>query len=301
MLNYSKRKSHIFVLIIVLCTDCYGTTAVFIINPTQIIAGIDRTTNDVGLTGQLVQSAPITKISLLKGRFIVACVGLEKMKMGPSAEKQVTTYNFQEWIKGIETQITPDNSVASVVDIIERESAKTFSETVPVETMMKNGAIKHIPALDKFLVTFIVAGFDRGIVTLIHTYYELDWKNNRLIGPTRVTELPNGNIDVALYADGLRCAIDANNLTNLNSYAYKRMSVLAPTAFKKILALKPISQTEGVQVVRGLISVEAEVEPSEVGSGANVVVLPKIGTGTVMQYEHSLTVGAQRTAHHNSH
>ena len=300
MLNYSKRNLYVLALIILCCDNCFGTTTVFIVNPTQIIAGIDRTANDVGPAGQLVKSAPITKIALLKGRFVVACVGLEIMKMGPSAEKQVTAYNFQDWIKGIEAQITPDSSVASVVDSIERESTKTFSETIPVEAMMKNGAIKHIPALDKFLVTFIVAGFDKGSVTLIHTYYQLDWNNNRLVGPIRVTELPNGSADIAVYMDGLRCAIDAENLTNPQSYAHKRMSILAPTAFKKILAVKPVSQNEGIRAVRALISIEAEVEPSEVGSGANIVVLPKIGRGTVVQYEHSLTMG-DRTAHHNNH
>jgi hypothetical protein len=72
------------------------------------------------------------------------------------------------------------------------------------------------------------------------------------------------------------------------------MAVLAPVAFTKILALQPTSRSEAIRVVRALITVEGEVDPSKVGRGATVVVLPISGNGTVMEYETPLSIGKQR-------
>jgi hypothetical protein len=247
--------------------------------------------NEPGANGTLINVGTSDKIALLKGRFIVACIGLEAMRMGPSPTQQIVTYNFPTWIRGMESQISPNSSVAMLTDIIERESAKTFSTTVPIEHMMKAGTLKHIKSLDKYLVQFEVAGFDHGVVSVIEISYELDWKNGVLIGPRPHVNLPHDGIDIGLYSCGQYSSIGTDKLTNSNSYARKRMNILAPSAFKKVLASVQTSESEAVLVVRALITIESEVEPTKVGSGSTVVVVPVNGDGTVTEYERSLTLG----------
>jgi len=263
---------------------------VFVINPKRIVAGTDRMANEPAPTGTLVNVGTTNKIVLLKGRFIVACIGLEAMRMGPSPTQQTVAYSFPNWIHGIEAQVDLDTSVPVLAAIVERESAKTFTEAVPIERMMRTGELKHIEAIDKFLVQFVVAGFDHGVVALIEVNYELDWQNNRLVGPQSRVHLPHDGITTALYFNGRYGAIQSDNLANPDSYAHKRMNILAPTALSKLLASKPTSQIEAVRAVRALITVEGEVEPTEVGSGATVVVLPVIGNGSVVEYQHSLAL-----------
>jgi hypothetical protein len=275
-------------LIFIFYTQCFATTAAIIFSPKRIVAGIDRMANDLGTTGGLVNAGTVRKITLLRGRFIVACIGLERMRAGP-LDKQTIVFDFQDWIAEIEPQIGPNTSVPTLASIVERESAKTFTETVPIEDWMKNGTLKHADAINKFLVQFVVAGFDGKVATLIEVVYELDWQNNRLIGPKKNILLPKDGIDVVLYLNGEQSAISSDRLYDPNSYAHYRMSILAPIAFDKLLASKPTNQIEAISAVRALIAIEGEVDPTEVGSGSTIIVLPLIGNGSIMEYQGPLT------------
>jgi hypothetical protein len=218
---------------------------------------------------------------------MVACIGLDKLNTGPP-DKQIVVYNFPSWIKRIESQIGPNTSVPMLANIVKDEMTRTFTHTVPIETMMRNGTFKHTQGLDRFLVQFVVCGFDHGVVSLIEIYYELDWEKNLLVGPTPKIVLPNDGIKTTLYLDGIYEAITADQLRDLNSYAHKRMEVLAPTAFKKISVSQPTNQPEAIRAVRALITIEAEVKPCEVGAGSSIVVLPFAGNGIVAEYKNSL-------------
>jgi hypothetical protein len=286
--SFSKRGSRVLPLVLLLCTRCLCTTAVFVITPRRIVAGLDRLAVQPDATGHLVRTTPVTKIVLLGGRFIVACIGLEQLKTGPP-DKQIVVYNFPRWIRRTASRIGPDTSVSRLANIVKDEMIGTFTQTVPIESMMRNGTFKHTQGLDQFLVQFVVCGFDHGIVSLIEINYELDWKKNLLIGPTPRLLLPKKGIDTALYSDGVYDAITTAQLSDPNSYAHKRMEVLAPTAFKKILASQATERMEAVRSVRALITVEAEVKPSEVGAGASIVVLPLTGDGVLTEYKNPLS------------
>lgn len=286
--NFSICKSYVLPIMLLLCASGFCTTAVFVITPERIVAGIDRMANEPAANGTLVNVGTRRKIALLKGRFIVVCVGLEAMRGGPSPTQQVVLYSFPNWVREIESQIKPNTSVATLAAVVERESSRTFRDFVPIESMMRTGALKHIKAMDKFLVQFVVAGFDNRVITLIEVNYELDWQNNLLIGPKPIVHLPYDGITTALYLCGQYGAIETDKLRDRNSYAHKRMDALAPIAFNKILGSVPTSQTEAVYAVRALITIEGEVDPSEIGSGSTVVILPVIANGTVTEYQNSL-------------
>jgi len=288
-MSCSKYSCYALEFILLFPIPCSATTGVFVVTPDQIVAGIDRMANTPNPDGKLTISGAKKKIALLRGRFIVACVGIESLKVGPPP--QTLVYDFSTWIKGIESQISDDSSVTTLVNIIERESTKTFRSEIPIEEMMKDGELQHIKALDKYLVHFEVAGFDHSVVWIIEISYELDWKNNVLVGPEREVKLPSDNITVAVYDCGRYDFIKTDQLTDPHSYAHKRIAILAPEEFRRISAFQPISRTEAIRLVRALITIEGEVEPREVGMGAAVVVLPISGTGTVMEYQTPPSVG----------
>jgi hypothetical protein len=129
------------------------------------------------------------------------------------------------------------------------------------------------------------------VVALTEIAYELDWQKLLLIGPESQVHLPHNGITTALYLDGLRSAIESDKLADPNSYAHKRMVILAPIPFIDILAIRPTSQDGAVRATRALITIQSEVEPTKVGEGATVVVLPSTGNGTIMEYQNPVTVG----------
>ena len=286
--NFSKLKNACLLLILLVCARGSCTTVVFLLGPNRITGGADRLVNsfvfDTGTTGA---SRNGTKITLLRGRFIVACVGFERFI---STTDGTVPYDFPEWTKGVESQINPDTSVPDLASIVERESSRTFSESVPIEKMMQTGAIKYSKSIDKYLVQFLIAGYDNRVPTLIQIYYELDWKGNHLIGPERKIEFPIDGANLGIYSVGINCGIDGDELINPNSYSYKRLSLLAPSAFKKMLALQETLPEEAVTASRGLLSIEAEIEPQVVGGGSIIVVLPFSGGGSVTEYQTPITL-----------
>lgn len=290
--NFLKRKNYVLPLLILLCTRCFCTSAAFLFAPRQIVAGTDRLTSDLSSTGKLTNRETATKIVLLRGRFIVACIGLERIK----ADQGVIAYDFPRWIRNIESQITSDTSILQLVGVIEKESSRTLTDTVPIEKMMRSGAIKHSESTDRLLVQFLVAGFDNRIPTLIQVYYEFDWQGNRLIGPTRKIEFPLDGSYIGLFTAGKTAALQ--NITDPNSYAYKRMRILAPTAFPKMLAMREVLPKEGVRAIRVLMDIEAEVEPAYVGNGSTVIFLPISGNGSVTEYQSSAILPKTNPANH---
>jgi hypothetical protein len=262
---------------------CFCTTAVVILAPNAIVSGTDRLGMNLhASTGVATATTTATKIVLLRSRFVVACIGLERL----SSHKAVL-YAFPHWIRGIESQVSPNTSVLQLVKIIEKESSRTFTETIPIETMMKSGALKPSQSFDKFFVQFIVAGFDNKAPTLIQVFYELDWQSKRLIGPTRKIEFPLNGAKGAVFTSGINSAIE--HFRSPDTYAYKRMNVLIPTTTfsKPITALTP---EESIQLVRRLIGIEAELEPSRVGMGDTIIVLPVTGEGWIDQYDPPQTL-----------
>jgi hypothetical protein len=229
---------------------------------------------------------------LLRGRFIVSCVGAEQFKAKPPSE--AILYSFPLWIGRIELQIADNTSIFQLASIIEKESFRTFTETIAVEKLMKDGTLKHTHTTDRFLAQFFVAGFDNRIPTLIQINYEYDWKGKHLIGPTREIEFPRNGLNTPLvYTSGRASTIV--HFAEPSSDAYKRMMLLDPIALGKLLARKEISPNETVHFLQSLIGIEATIDPSYVGRGATVVLLPSIGKGSVTQLQSYPSLPKGRT------
>jgi hypothetical protein len=257
---------------LLLCGKCFCTTTVFIFTRGQIIAGADHL-----LVGVPALSGPDTaiKLVLLKNRFIVASAGVETATDGTPP---TVVYDFREWIRAIEKTLGPETTILQLANIIEKESLRTFKDLVPRN--MNNGSFKHVPSLDTYFVHYYVVAFDHATPTLVHIYYQLDWENNLLIGPKSQTSYPR---DGEMNAFGRNCAI--LEVKNPLSYANKRLQVLAPVAFHKMMAGKKLNSEEGIRAVRSLINIEADVEPTYVGKGSTVIVLPVGANGMTSEYQ----------------
>ena len=89
----------------------HGTTAIFVITPTGIVAGTDQLTKGAYPSGEIIFRKDISKIQLINGKFIVASVGVE----------QSNAYSFEDWITKVGNKLAPDASVTQFVGLIENE------------------------------------------------------------------------------------------------------------------------------------------------------------------------------------
>jgi hypothetical protein len=159
-----------------------------------------------------------------------------------------------------------------------------------IDKQMESGAPKHTASLDdqNSFVRYVVAGFENRIPTIIQTYYKLDWDKNRLIGPKREVQVPEWDKTFGFTYYGNICA--CSGVGRPESYAHKRILVLAPTAFKEWSTGQQLPPNHAVQLIRAWIDIETEVEPALVGLGSRIVVLPVDADGSVTDYPDSLTV-----------
>jgi hypothetical protein len=268
-------------LLIFLSSECSATTAVIVVTPKLIVGGSDRMLQMEEGAARHTSRVVTTKIFLVGGRFIVGAVGIEYFH----TTKPAGTYEFPEWIKGIESQVSFTTSVFDLVGIIEKESTIAFTKTVPIEQLMKSGAIKHTERFDKSLVHYVVAGFENGIATLIEIDYKLDWKGRHLIGPKRTIRSPRPDIrksDNGLHVFGKACEV--GQLTKPNSFVRKRLDVSTLATIGRINSGNETSVNVITFAIRALIGVEAEVYPTKVGMGETIVSLPLVGPGTMANY-----------------
>lgn len=252
----------------------HGTTAIFVITPTGIVAGTDQLTKRVSPSGEATFRIDISKIQLINGKFIVATVGVE----------QSNAYSFEDWITKVGNKLAPDASVTQFVGLIENEATKTFKDDMAIEKYMRSGALVKSQPLEDTLVEYIVAGYQSGVPTIIRTYFNLDWHEKRLIGPIRDVDFPGSgrNPNSGIKMNGVDGGI--NEFTNVNSYAYKRFQLYSPTLVEKFVSGHELTQEEAITLIRVLISIQAEVTPSEVGRDSRIVVLPMRGAGSVSSY-----------------
>ena len=263
----------------------HGTTTIFVITPTGIVAGTDQLTRGTSPSGELAFRKDITKIQLINGKFIVASVGIERSD----------AYSFEEWITRVGNKLAPDASVAQFVGLIENEATKTFKDDMAIEKYMRSGALVKSQPLEDTLVEYIVAGYESGVPTIIRTYFNLDWHDKRLVGPVRDVDFPTGggNPNIGIKMNGVDGGI--GEFTNINSYAYKRFRSYSPTILDKFVSGRELTQEEAVTVIRILISIQAEVTPSQVGRDSRIVVLPMRGAGSVSSYPDIFALPKQTT------
>jgi hypothetical protein len=281
---FSIHKNYVMALSLCLAINCFATTAVVVVAPSRIVVGIDRLASSHNTAGVISSGDRTVKASLLKGRIAVACVGLQEYWDAPSPTKASTmVYDFKKWATHLETKVTSDSSIYQLVAFMEDESSRTFNKTIDVGALMKNGTMKQSESLNRFLVQYIVAGFENNTPLVIQIYYEFDWQHNRLLGPFRQVDFPISSTQGGVVEEAIKCYGYCDTITqvfSLNSYAHQRISAIMPNALKDYAAEKD-TPAESIQFARVLIAIEAEVEPTIVGKGSTIISIPAAGKGGV--------------------
>jgi hypothetical protein len=89
--------------------------------------------------------------------------------------------------------------------------------------------------------------------------------------------------------------------TNINSYAYKRFHSSFPAILTKVTSGRELTQEEAITPIRVLITIQAEVTPSQVGRDSRIVVLPMRGAGSVSSYPDISALPANTTNTRKEH
>jgi hypothetical protein len=252
--------------------------------PNRIVVGIDhKTTMVLPSNGQPVGHSTATKIALLKGKFVVACIGMENMQGLRQTGEMFMAYDFTSWIKAIEMQITSETTTTALSEIVGKEGRRILTETLPFPDWMKSGAVKETDLTLGTIIQFNVVGFDNGVNTLVEIKYRLDWDDDSVIGPAFDVHPYSTAFKSGTYSAGVDFAI--REYQNVRSYAHRRLRVLAPTAFANLMANRSLNEKESIRAARALIGIEADVEPNLVGAGATIIVLPLGAIGSVTEYD----------------
>jgi hypothetical protein len=221
-------------------------------------------------------------LALLKGRFVVASVGLEDASAGA-----VNAYNFSRWIATIEQSLPSDPSADGLESIIEKESASTFKG---FDIVLQNGTLPRTNPLEdsKPLIDYVIAGYNNHAPAVYVVHFFIDWERQILIGPKRVVLHPSWRArpDFGLFSLGFNWAI--NNLANPKSYAHKRAMAVSPVETSALLAHRDLTIDQATRLVRTLIAIEKEVEPNTVGGITTVVEIPLSGDGRLVEYREEI-------------
>jgi hypothetical protein len=281
---YNLRRNYVLpFLLFFFCTNVWCTTAIVIVTPQQIIAGTDRLAR-IGRArdNNFLGRGTVIKTVLLKGRFVVSCVGLEEVINDQL--KHQTVFTFADIMRRVDSQLDGNVTMPRLVTLMEMESSSAIRESFPVERLMKNGTIKRGEAFDDVLVQYIVAGYRSGIPTIIHINYTLNWQKYKLIGPNKEIDYPKqGSLQSYFYTAGIQTAL--REIGKPNSYATQRIVALIGAEWKKLTSDQALTSDESIRIMRTLINIEAEVEPDKVGVGATVVVIPRKGKGSIGEYD----------------
>jgi hypothetical protein len=264
-------------LIVFAALPCEATTAVIIVTPEGVVAGIDNLITTISFrSGQTTPPGFGTKIAIVKERFVVASLGTEGIKKDGK-----TVYAFVPWIQNIESQLTSDISVTGLTDVIKNEGSRTFDK-LHIDLSMQQGEIKQTDSTLKDFVDFFVVGYENGVPIINEVSFNFDWCNKILLKPesNTVFPVPNRPTDFYVFITGWNFAI--KEFANPQSYAYERLQADTPGALKKIITFNKLTLSEAREVVRSLINTQAEVNPSIVGKTNTIITLPREGKGAVV-------------------
>lgn len=280
----SKYKYCVAILLFVWHAQCCtnATTVITLVTPTGIVMGADGKTLSSN-RGTLSSGPTVVKVFLLKGRFAVADVRLQRHI---SPDGKTILYDFPSWIKGINKNVNAKMSVGDLTDIIEKQAPIAFAfliRRIEIGAFTKDEAIKD--GFVHTLVEFVIAGYDGGVPTVYSVLLEPDWER-KIVTPRKVLIHPvkGQSLDLnVLLATGQSSGID--RAVQANTEEYKKLSKKLPVELPLWRDQKPFSNNQASNVVRALISIQSETTPEDVGFPVTVVTVPNRGYGSVRTYE----------------
>jgi len=247
-----------------------GTTVVVFITQNGIAVSSDSKTalrnSDYSVTGYINQS----KFVIIQNRIVIAAIGISDYRY------RIQHYNFLAWMQSLQLSLPTNISVDDFTDLIERESAQTFSE-LGISSALSSGALQEkFPGEPcEIFAHFVIAGYQNGAPRLYEVAFDIDWNSRALVGPRKVLRYPADPANYQIARFGTQEALV--DFTSRDSYAYKQAAILCPKAITDVAASTYPSFDETICLSRAFVQIEKNTNPDEVGGDIRTVRIPPGG------------------------
>jgi hypothetical protein len=262
---------------LLLCASTLGATTVIVIITSHglVISTDSKMSTITTLAGDTsrIGEGTTKKFVLVQDRIFVASIGHADIRRGPAH------YNFVTWMENLRASLPKNISVDDLASTIETESAKVFAS---FNAVLKAGDLKRSFPTDTCspFVEYVIAGYQSGTPTVYVVQFYVDWNENKLVGPRRISIDSSKTMsgDFRVYVFGFKEAL--TDILDPHSYAYKKAKASYPTAFGDLLAHKDVSLGEAVSLARVFVRIEQNTNPSDVGGDIQMVRIFPSGLAT---------------------
>jgi hypothetical protein len=255
-----------------------ATSVVMAVTPDRIVIGADG-------KGSASNVATL-KIILLKGHLVVGDINLEHV---PSEQGGTPLYDFPTWIGEIDKQARSNLSVTALSTIIKEESPGAFTF---LSRLLRNGFTQD-QAREKGLkanlvVQYVVAGYENAIPLVRTVNINIDWQSKTLrseetlISPEKA-DSANHPYFWIFSGNGMERAWVSDSKEG------KEFSSRVPVEAQIIARHGEFTGNQASNVIRSLLSIDAEANPTGVGFPLTIVTIPRIGRGFVKTYDKDVS------------
>jgi|HubBroStandDraft_2_1064218.scaffolds.fasta_scaffold06667_5 hypothetical protein len=271
------RKNYLAVaLLISLCLAARAgaTTVVYVVTPTGIVVGAD---------GKGFPTGTVLKIVLLRGKYIVADIYAEHVKL---TDTGAVLYDFPVWIKQIDQHTHAELSMGRLTEIIKNQMPTTFAFAIKaIETgeFTKGQAVAD--GVDAYLIQYVIAGYQNGIPTVYSLTLMPDWDTKTVNGPFQGLLKEENGQRADSYIGWRGRGVGIQSAMVADTKEQKELSAKIPVEFLAVGTGKDLTLHQASNVARALLGIEAEANPQYVGFPITVVTIPKIGCGFVRTYK----------------
>lgn len=269
----------------ILSLPAQATTASFIVTPEGIVGATDNLLIAVAFSNAPAGTATGAKMALIHGRFILVCVGLERLSNSATR----VDYDFRNWALAIQAGLSSTATFTEFENKVVVQSQKTL-KGLDIQNGMKNSEFRRKFETKDTLVEYVIAGYEGSTPKLVTIRYAFDWLNEKL-SPPIITDLSprEPHPDFAFAVEGINSAVA--QILDQSSSSYRKCVVYAGPITDKFLSMTPLTLSEASLLVRAFMRIEAEADPSEVGKPISLVTLPRQGAAKLEYYPTFASTG----------
>ena len=211
-----------------------------------------------------------------------------------SVENQNTglvLYDFPQWIKRIDSQISRKTSVHGLAAVIKDKMSETFAFLPQV---IASGAFDKDDACNgPLLIEYVVAGFEGAVPVLLSVYLEADWEK-KTVGTPQLLSLCESAPTRCIGVGGATEAVKAYRDIKSDAFMHLRDDYL-PKELSAYASNIPLTLNQATTIVGCFLEMEVNAEPKAVGFPLTIITIPKGGmagmTATVLKGSRSLCSG----------
>ena len=270
-----RPQAALYALAMFLCVPaCFATTVILVVTRSGIVIGVDGKVQAVCTDASVPctdDSAPISKVSLVQKRFVVAAVGLLRADIMAADGKPLFVYDFQTWLEQIEDRLLLNVTVSVLSRIFEDEYKKPL---VGLERAIRDRIITHEDP--NLTPRYIVVGYESGVANAYSIKADVDWEHHRIRKPVVAHFFPlrGERVDYGMSIIGHRSAL--NDFCNPASFVNRRISQRFHKLFR-FCSGHDLSLREASSLITELLMVQAEHDRDGVSPPYRVITIKKPG------------------------